>query len=115
MDYRTSDGLRVHGDEQTSLQGSLGGRIGMHFDFSRGRALEPYVKGEVVEEFLTDNRIRTDSDNFASHLSGTTAWAGAGLTLKAGRSIYLYSEYDYATGDHLELTWAMNVGSRLQW
>jgi outer membrane autotransporter protein len=115
MDYGTSDGLRVHGEQQTSLQGTLGGRIGMHFDFRSGRALEPYVQGEVVEEFLTNNRVQTGADSFAIHLSGTTAWAGAGLTLKAGRSIYLYSEYDYATGDHLELTWGMNVGFRLQW
>ena len=45
MDYRTSDGLRVHGDQQSSLQGGLGGRIGLHFDFSHGRAVEPYVRG----------------------------------------------------------------------
>jgi outer membrane autotransporter protein len=115
MDYRTSDGLRVQGEQQNSLQGGLGGRIGMHFDFSRGRAIEPYVKGEVIEEFLADNRIRTGTDNSRSQLSGATAWAGAGVTLKAGRAVYLYSEYDYATGDHLELTWAMNVGFRLKW
>lgn len=62
MDYNATNGLRVSGDNQTSLQGRLGGRIGMHFDFNGGRAVEPYAKGEVIEEFLTGNQVRTDSD-----------------------------------------------------
>ena len=35
MDYTASNGLLVHGDNQTSLQGRLGGRLGVHFDLTR--------------------------------------------------------------------------------
>jgi outer membrane autotransporter protein len=114
MDYTASNGLRVHGDHQTSLQGRLGGRVGMHFDFSQGRALEPYAKAEAIQEFLTGNTVRTDITNFASHLSGTVGRFGAGLTAKLSQSVYLYCEYDYATGDHIQAPWAANAGLRLQ-
>jgi outer membrane autotransporter protein len=40
MDYAASNGLRVHGDDQTSLQGRLGGRVGLHFELSQGRVVE---------------------------------------------------------------------------
>ena len=114
MDYTASNGLRVHGDHQTSLQGRLGGRVGMHFEFSQERALEPYAKAEAIEEFLTGNTVRTNSTNFNSSLSGTVGRFGAGLTAKLSQSVYLYGEYDYATGDHIQAPWAVNAGLRWQ-
>jgi outer membrane autotransporter protein len=115
MDYTASNGLRVHGDHQTSLQGRLGGRVGMHFDFSQSCALEPYAKAEAIQEFLTGNTVRTNSTNFDSHLSGTVGRFGAGLTAKVSQSVYLYGEYDYATGDHIQAPWAVDAGLRWQW
>jgi outer membrane autotransporter protein len=115
MDYTASNGLLVHGDDQTSLQGRLGGRVGMHFDLSQGRIVEPYAKAEVVEEFLTGNTVRTDGTNFDSNLSGTVGRFGAGLTLKLSQSVYIYGEYDYATGDHIEQPWSVSAGLRWQW
>ncbi len=50
MSYRASNGLRVNGEDQTSLQGRLGARIGMHFDLRQGRSIEPYAKAEVIED-----------------------------------------------------------------
>src|SRR5262245_58411519 len=115
MDYTASNGLRVHGDEQTSLQGRLGGRVGMHFDLSQGRAVEPYAKAEVLEEFLTGNTIRTDGDGFDNHLSGTIGRFGGGLTVGLSQSLYIYGEYDYATGDHIQQPWSVTAGLRWQW
>jgi outer membrane autotransporter protein len=86
----------------------------LHFDFSQGRALEPYAKTEAIEEFLTGNTVRTDSTNFDSHLSGTVGRFGCGVTAKLGQSVYLYGEYDYATGDHIQAPWAVNAGLRWQ-
>src|SRR5260221_11766877 len=93
MDYPASNGLRVHGDDQTSLEGRLGGRLGMHFDLSQGRAIEPYAKAEVIEEFLTGNTVRTDITNFDSHLSGTEERFGGGLAAKLSQSLYISGEY----------------------
>jgi outer membrane autotransporter protein len=115
MDYTASNGLRVHGDDQTSLQGRLGGRLGMHFDLSQGRAIEPYAKAEVIEEFLTGNTVRTDTTNFDSHLSGTVGRFGGGLAAKLSQSVYIYGEYDYATGDHIQAPWSVSAGLRWQW
>jgi len=115
MDYTASNGLRVHGDDQTSLEGRLGGRLGMHFDLSQGRAIEPYAKAEVIEEFLTGNTVRTDITNFDSHLSGTVGRFGGGLAAKLSQSVYIYGEYDYATGDHIQAPWSVSAGLRWQW
>jgi outer membrane autotransporter protein len=86
MDYTA--GLRVHGDDQTSLVGRLGCRVGIHLDLSQGRVIEPYAKAEVL---------------------------GGGLTVGLSQSIYIYGEYDYATGDHIEEPWAVSAGFRWQW
>ena len=115
MNYTASDGLRVHGDDQTSLRGRLGGRVGMHFDLAQGRAIEPYVRAEAIEEFLTGNTVTTDSTNLDSHLSGTVGRFGGGLTAKLSQSVYIYGEYDYATGDHIEQPWSISAGLRWQW
>jgi outer membrane autotransporter protein len=115
MNYTASNGLRVNGDNQTSLQGRLGGRVGMHFDLSQGRAIEPYAKAEVIEEFSTGNTVRTNSTNFNSSLSGTTGRFGGGLAAKLSQSVYIYGEYDYATGDHIDQSWSVSTGLRWQW
>lgn len=115
MDYTASNGLRVHGDDQTSLHGRLGARLGMHFDLSEGRAIEPYARAEVIEEFLTGNTVRTNSFNFDSHLSGTVGRFGGGLAAKLSQSVYIYGEYDYATGDHIQQPWSVSAGLRWQW
>jgi outer membrane autotransporter protein len=115
MDYTASNGLRVHGDDQTSLQGRLGGRLGMHFEFSQGLTIEPYAKAEVIQEFLTGDNVMTNSTTFDSNLSGTVGRFGGGLTVKVSQSGYLYGEYDYATGDHFQQPWSISAGLRLQW
>jgi outer membrane autotransporter protein len=115
MDYTASNGLRVHGDDQTSLRGRLGGRVGMHFDVFRGGVIEPYARAEVIEEFLTGNTVRTNSTNFDSHLSGTTGRFGGGLAARVSQSVYVYGEYDYATGDHIQQPWSVDAGLRWQW
>jgi outer membrane autotransporter protein len=115
MDYTASNGLRVQGDDQTSLQGRLGGRFGMHFEFSQGWTIEPYAKAEVIQEFLTGDTVMTNSTAFDSNLSGTVGRFGGGLTLKVSQSGYLYGEYDYATGDHFQQPWSVSAGLRWQW
>jgi outer membrane autotransporter protein len=115
MDYMASNGLRVHGDDQTSLQGRLGGRFGMHFEFSQGWTIEPYAKAEVIQEFLTGDNVMTNSTTFDSNLSGTVGRFGGGLTVKVSQSGYLYGEYDYATGDHFQQPWSVSAGLRWQW
>ena len=61
------------------------------------------------------NLVRTDSTDFNPSLSGTSGRFGAGVTARISRSIYLYGEYDYLTGDHLQQPWAVDVGLRFQW
>jgi outer membrane autotransporter protein len=69
-------------------QGRLGGRVGLHFDPSQGRAIEPYAKAEVIEELLTGNTVRANTTNFNSSLSGTAGRFGGGVTAKISQSIY---------------------------
>src|ERR1700677_1982172 len=114
-DYTASNGLRVHGDDQTSLQVRLGGRFGIHFELPQGGAIEPYAKAEVIEEFLTGNNVRTNSTSFDSSLSGTVGRFGGFLTVRLNQSVYLYGEYDYATGDHFQQPWSVSAGLRWHW
>ena len=66
--------------------------MSLHFDLPEGRAIEPYAKAEVIEEFLTGNTIRTDSTNFDSSLSGTTGDSVAELLPEsANRSTFTVS------------------------
>jgi outer membrane autotransporter protein len=113
--YAAGNGLGVSGDDQTSLQGRLGARAGMHIDFSQQRAIELYLKAEAIQEFLTGNTVTTNNTPSDANLSGTVGRFGGGVTAKVSRSTYLYAEYDYATGDHFQQPWFVNVGLRWQW
>jgi hypothetical protein len=85
----------------------------MHFDVFREGAIEPYARAEVIEEFLTGNTVRTNSTNFDSHLSGTTGRFGGGLAARVSQSVYIYGEYDYATGDHIQQPWSVDAGPEM--
>lgn len=113
--YQTSIGLRVNGESQSSVRGRLGLRAGLHLDLPRGRALEPYVKASVIQEFLGENDISTNSAHFKTDLSGTTGRFGVGVAARLSRSISLYGEYDYATSNAIEEPWAVNLGFRWEW
>jgi len=113
--YSASNGLRVSGDGQASLQGRLGGRVGVHFDFSQQRAIELYSKAEAIQEFLTGDTVITNTTPTNNQLSGTIGRFGAGFATKLSRTIYLYGEYDYATGNHFQEPWFLNAGLRWEW
>jgi len=113
--YTTSNGLMVGGSDQFSLRGRLGLRAGMDFAFSNGTALEPYLKVSAVHEFLGGDRITANEIGFNPTLSGTLVDAGAGLAVRLNQSVYLYGEYDYASGDKIRAPWAVNAGVRWQW
>jgi outer membrane autotransporter protein len=115
MQYQSSIGLRVHGDDQTSFLGRLGLRAGMHFEVAGHHAIEPYLRASIIQEFLTGNTVSTDGDPFTPTLSGTTGRFGAGVTGAVCKSLYLYGEYDYAISDAIEEPWALNLGLRWEW
>jgi outer membrane autotransporter protein len=115
MSYNASNGLRVHGDSQTSLRGRIGGRLGIHLELSGGHIVEPYIRATADHEFLTGDTVRTNQTNFDPSISGTVGRFGAGVAARISQSFYLYGEYDYATGDHIQEPWAVNLGLRWQW
>jgi outer membrane autotransporter protein len=67
------------------------------------------------EEFLTGNTVKTDDDPFSNNLDGTTGRFGAGIATRLSTSLYLYGEYDYATGNHIQEPWAIDAGLRWEW
>jgi outer membrane autotransporter barrel domain len=93
----------------------IGGRLGMHLELSGGYVVEPYLKATADHVFLTGNTVRTNSTNFEPSISGTVGRFGIGAAARISQSFYLYGEYDYATGDHIQEPWAINVGLRWQW
>jgi outer membrane autotransporter protein len=113
--YSASNNLMVDGSDQTSLRGRLGLRVGMHFGFSNGVEIEPYLKVSADHEFLTGDQITINETGFNPSLSGTWVDAAAGVTAKISKSVYLYGEYDYANGEKIREPWAVNAGVRLQW
>jgi outer membrane autotransporter protein len=115
MDYQATNGLRVHGDDQYSLQGRLGLRTGLQFSLGGSRVLEPYLIASVIHEFETGNQVQTNTTGFANNLAGTTGRFGAGVTASVSPRICLYAEYDYSVGDKLSEPWAVNLGFRWQW
>jgi outer membrane autotransporter protein len=74
-----------------------------------------YAKAEVIEESLTGNTVRTESTGFDSSLSGTVGRFGGGFAAKLSQSIYIYGEYDYATGNDIQAPWSVTAGLRWQW
>ena len=113
-DYTVSTGLRVNADSQYSLRGRLGVRAGYHVAWGT-KAVEPYAKVSVTNEFLGGYNITTDRNVFNPTLSGVGIQAAGGVTARLADSIYLYGEYDYASNDKVRVPWAVATGLRWEW
>jgi outer membrane autotransporter protein len=113
--YLTTTNYRVRADEQGSLRGRLGARFGTHIQINDKVAVEPYVVGSVIHEFLTGDAIEYAGTPFVSTLSGTSGQVGIGATAKLGQRMQAYAEYDYRNGDHVQQPWYVTTGVRWMW
>ncbi len=116
--YIASDGLAVHENEESSFRGSLGVRVGYHFDADRDTALEPYTRVAVVNEFLGDDVVETDDTVSDARLSGLGIEAEAGVSVRVDSSLYVYSQYQYSTSidsDRISSPWGVDAGFRMMW
>ena len=115
VDYEMSNGLQVHADEQTSLRGRLGVRVGLHWEYANGQALEPYARVGVMNEFLGDDQITMNGFDFNPRLGGAVIEASAGIAARLNQTFSVYAEYSYANGDKIRSPWAGNLGMRWEW
>jgi outer membrane autotransporter protein len=115
MNYAASNGLLVDGDSQTSGQGRIGSRAGMHFEFKHKKVFEPYVQASLIEEFSANNSITTNTTYFTTKIPPTVGQFGAGATMQLSFSAYAYGEYDYAFGRGFHEPAALSAGVRWAW
>jgi outer membrane autotransporter protein len=79
------------------------------------KAVEPYAKVSVTNEFLGGDRITTNQTAFFPTLSGVGIQAAVRVIARLTHSTYLYGEYDYANRDKVRIPWAVDAGLRWEW
>jgi outer membrane autotransporter protein len=111
--YVASNGLNINADKQTSFQGRIGARTGLHFDFAHKKSIEPYIHASLIQEFVGKNRITTNATPFNTIYPPTVGRLGGGFAAQIAQSAFAYAEYDYAFGQGFHEPVAISLGVRI--
>jgi outer membrane autotransporter protein len=115
MNYAASNALLISGENQTSFQGRIGSQVGMHFELSHHRMVEPYLQASFIEELSGQNTVTTNAIAFNTKIPPSVGQFGAGASMQVSRRAYAYGEYDYAFGRGFHEPVALSAGVRVVW
>jgi hypothetical protein len=93
--------LEIERDKGESLRGRLGLQLQNTWVTSGGTQLSPYIIGNVLHEFMGDNRTTVAGSPFRNDMGGTWYNAGAGFTVDFD-NVGLYGHVEYNFGDRVE-------------
>ncbi len=93
--------LEIERDGTESLRGRLGLQLQNTFMLGNETQFSPYVIGNVLHEFLGDNRTKVAGTEFRNDMGGTWFNAGAGFTLDFD-NVGLYGHVEYNFGNRIE-------------
>lgn len=78
-DYTLDNGLRVDNDKTRSLLGKVGMTVGREIVLGNGSKLQPRLRAAVSHEFVNNNRVSVNNNDFNNDLSNTSLEVSGGL------------------------------------
>jgi outer membrane autotransporter protein len=93
--------LEVERDKGESLRGRLGLQLQNTWVTSGGTQFSPYIIGNVLHEFMGDNKTTVSGTPFHNDMGGTWYNAGAGFTVDFD-NVGLYGHIEYNFGERIE-------------
>ncbi|WP_443867778.1 autotransporter outer membrane beta-barrel domain-containing protein, partial [Megasphaera sp.] len=118
-DYTMSNGIRVHQDDDDSLIGRVGFRLGREYHLDDSAKLSQwYVKLDLLHEFAGDLGIAmtsADGSQYYRHDSnGSDTWVTWGIGGNAALSDYtwLYADLEKSAAGDINTNWQIDAGVR---
>lgn len=113
--YSLDNGLDASSNKADSVLGKVGSHLGRKFALDDGGFVQPYVKAAVGREFVSNNKVKVNGNNFANDLSGSRVEMGAGVAAQLTDVLQVHADFDYMKGNNIEQPWGVNVGLRYNW
>ncbi|MCU1750309.1 autotransporter outer membrane beta-barrel domain-containing protein [Pseudomonas sp. 6D_7.1_Bac1] len=109
--YQLDNGLQVDAEATRSLLGKVGMSVGREIVLDNGSKLQPRVRVAVGHEFVKNNAVRVNDNDFNNNLSTTSAEYGAGLNwAPAQKNWQVYAELGASKGKTIDQEWNASAG-----
>ncbi|MFW6819700.1 autotransporter outer membrane beta-barrel domain-containing protein, partial [Enterobacter hormaechei] len=109
-DYRLSNGMQAHPGTAKSALGQVGFRLRQNITTRNGIQFIPWLKVALEQEFVHNNPVRVNDDNFNNDIAGTRGSYQAGISTALTQHTHIYACISYEKGDGMESPWTGNAG-----
>jgi outer membrane autotransporter protein len=110
-EFSLDNGLKADADTTRSLLGKAGVTLGRGMTLANGSKLQPHVRAAVVQEFVKNNEVRVNDNQFNNDLSGTRFEVATGASWTLNDRWQLHAELDTSKGDNVTKDFGVNMGA----
>ena len=108
--YWLSNGMQAHPGTAKSALGQVGFRLRQNITTRHGMKLVPWLRVALEQEFVHNNPVKVNDDNFNNDIAGTRGSYQAGISAVLTPHTHIYASINYEKGDGMESPWTGNVG-----
>ncbi|EBP3997621.1 autotransporter outer membrane beta-barrel domain-containing protein [Salmonella enterica subsp. enterica] len=108
--YWLSNGMQAHPGTAKSALGQVGFRLRQNMTTRHGIQFVPWLKVALEQEFVHNNPVRVNDDNFNNDITGTRGSYQAGISAALTPHMHIYASINYEKGDGMESPWTGNAG-----
>ncbi|EEJ4192975.1 autotransporter outer membrane beta-barrel domain-containing protein [Salmonella enterica subsp. diarizonae] len=108
--YWLSNGMQAHPGTAKSALGQVGFRLRQNMTTRHGIQFVPWLKVALEQEFVHNNPVRVNDDNFNNDIAGTRGSYQAGISAALTPQMHIYASINYEKGDGMESPWTGNAG-----
>lgn len=109
-DYWLSNGMQTHLCTAKSALEQVGFRLRQNITTHSGMQFIPWLKIALEQEFVHNNPVRVNDDNFNNDSAGTRGSYRAGISATLTPHTHIYANINYEKGDGMESPWTGNAG-----
>lgn len=110
-DYTLDNGLRVSNDNTRSLLGEVGATVGREIVLGNGSKLQPRIKAAVAHEFVKNNVVSVNDNDFNNNLATTSVKLSGGINWAPTRKSWqVYAEVGTSQGKTIDQDWSASAG-----
>lgn len=102
--------MQAHPGTSKSALGQLGFRLHQNMTTRHGMQFIPWLKVTLEQEFVHNNPVRVNDDNFNNDIAGTRGSYQAGISAATTPHTHIYASINYEKGDGMESPWTGNAG-----
>lgn len=109
--FQVDNGMNVHLNNSSSLNGRLGLNLGQKFFSNSGNEIgQIYLRGGVMHDFLGKSRVHMNEYSFKTQSLGTRAYYGVGGEAVVSNRVKLFGQINRESGSKLKSDFQVKAG-----